>query len=75
MACSYSQLIQNYEFYRQVVGYPGRGSAIAKVATYARQHKQRKKQTYSYASTRILTHCPSVQVGEDISCLKSTRPL
>jgi hypothetical protein len=46
------------------------GSGHRKVPTCTGQHKHREKVTRIHASNDIRSHDPSVQTGEDLSCLR-----
>jgi hypothetical protein len=67
-----SELIRNYESYKQVVGLLGRG--ISPLQSRYLLRTTQTQNAYIHASSRVRTHDPGVRTGEDISCLKYARP-
>jgi hypothetical protein len=70
LACFPSELIWNYDSYRQSVGLLGRViSPVARPLPTQDNTNTEETRTNIHASSEIRTHDPSVWTGEDTSCL------
>jgi hypothetical protein len=68
LVCSHLELMQNCESYRKLVDSLHGGWTHCKTSTCTGQHRHRKN-TYTYASSGIWTHHPSVLADGDTLCI------